>query len=171
VEVVAGETSDSSAESETTEVADTQPETPKDEWTIYTEGFIERYQFHSEQKQKAFAMLRQQQERRDDYLRNNVGDMARVTKMLTEAKTDEEREKALAAYQRLNAPVNRMFEQLKERLDTLPTRAQRKAAAEAERAAEGGTSKPAEGRGTEAGSEKLEALGYTEPAEPEPEPE
>ena len=122
VEAEAGETPASDARVvETT--ADSSEETPKDEWTIFTEEFIARYQLHSEQRQKAFAFLRQQQERRDKFLRNNVTDMARVTKMLTQAKTDEDREKALAAYQRLNEPVDRMFEQLKERLETLPTRA------------------------------------------------
>jgi len=43
---------------------------------------------------------------------------------------------SLEAYQRLNAPVDRIFQQLKDRLDTLPTRAQRKAAVEAGRVEE-----------------------------------
>ena len=106
---------------------------PKDEWTIYTERFIERYQLNEEQKQKAFTILRHQQEARDRYLHRKADEMAHVTKLLTEAETEEQRAASLEAYQRLNAPVDRIFEQLKERLDTLPTRAQRKAAVEAGR--------------------------------------
>ena len=106
-------------------------EAPKDQWTIYTEQFIERYQLNDEQKQKAFAFLRHQQEARDRYLRRNDDEMARVTRLLTESETEEERAASLEAYQRLNAPVDRIFEQLKDRLDTLPTRAQRKAVGEA----------------------------------------
>jgi len=102
-----------------------------DEWAIYTERFIERYKLNNEQQQKARSFLRRQQEARDRYLKRKAGEMAAVTDHLQGAETEEERETALASYDRLNAPVGRMFEQLKERLDTLPTRAQRRAAVEA----------------------------------------
>ena len=168
-EVVTEETPVGDASASETGAAEKE-EVPKDEWTVYTEEFIARYQLHSEQKQKALAFLRQQQERRDKYLRNNVSDMARVTKMLTEAKTEEDREKALVAYQRLNEPIDALFEQLKERLETLPTRAQRKAAAEVQPAAEeGGTSKPAKEQITDEDREKPETRGGAEPTTPEPE--
>jgi len=105
---------------------------PVDEWALYTQRFVERYQFNDEQKQKAYAILRRQQEARDRYLRRKVDEMTRVTKILSESETEQERQAAQASFERLNAPVDRIFEQLKERLDTLPTRAQRRAAAEKE---------------------------------------
>jgi hypothetical protein len=146
----------------------------KDDWTIYTERFIERYQLNDEQKQKAFAFLQRQQEQRDRYLHRRTNEMAQVTSLLKEAETQEERQTALQAYQRLNAPVERMFEQLKEKLDTLPTRAQRKAAIEAGRVPaeevteEKAVPKPAETAPTEKERKKLEELGYVKPATTQP---
>lgn len=104
---------------------------PEDEWTVYTRRFIERYQLNDEQRQKAFQILRRQQEARDRYLRRKVDEMAQVTRLLTEAATEEDRQASLRAYEQLNAPVNQIFQRLQERLETLPTRAQRKAAEEA----------------------------------------
>jgi len=116
--------------------ADREVRHPKDEWTLYTERFIECYQLNEEQKQKAWMFLRHQQEQRDAHLRRNVDEMARVTRLLKEAETEEQRQSALEAYDRLNRPVERMFEELKQRLETLPTRAQRKAAVDAGRVTE-----------------------------------
>ena len=144
---------------------------PKDEWTIYTEQFIERYQLNEEQKQKAFTILRHQQEARDRYLRRKSDEMAHVTKLLTEAETEEERAASLEAYQRLNAPVDRIFEQLKERLDTLPTRAQRKAAIAAGRVEEEEKKeKPPtpETSPSKEELEELEKLGYVKPPASQP---
>ena len=104
---------------------------PVDEWAVYAQRFIERYQLNDQQKQKAHLILRRQQEARDKYLRRKVDEMARVTKQLSEATTEESRQAALRAYEQLNAPVDQLFRTLKERLLTLPTRAQRKAAEEA----------------------------------------
>ncbi len=100
-----------------------------DEWAIYTERFIEQYQLNDEQRQKAYAFLRRQQEARDRYLRRKSAEMVRVTKTLEAAETPEQREAALAEYKKINAPIERMFQMLKDRLDTLPTRAQRRVAA------------------------------------------
>jgi hypothetical protein len=156
--------------------AEAAPPPPKDEWTIYTEQFIERYELNDEQKQKAFTFLQRQQEARDRYLRRSADEMARVTKLLTEAETEEARTASLEAYQRLNAPVDHLFEQLKERLETLPTRAQRKAAIEAGRV----TEEEAERRPTpesppmpetapsEEERERLEELGYAKPPASQP---
>lgn len=150
---------------------------PKDEWTIYTERFIKRYQLNDEQKQKAFTILRHQQEARDRYLHRKAEEMAGVTKLLTEAETEEARAASLEAYNRLNAPVDRIFQQLKDRLDTLPTRAQRKAAAEAgledeeeaEREVDQETQKKKPPTPeTSPTEEDLEKLGYIEPPASQP---
>ncbi len=102
---------------------------PKDEWAIYTERFIRKYRLNDEQQQKAYAFLRRQQEARDKYLRRKSAEMERITRMLEDAETEAQRKTALAAYKKINAPIERMFQSLKDRLDTLPTRAQRRAAA------------------------------------------
>jgi hypothetical protein len=138
--------------------------TPKDEWTIYTEQFIERYQLNAEQKQKAYAFLRRQQEERDRYLRQKTDEMEEVTKRLQAATTEEERKAAVAQYDRLTAPVERMFERLKERLDTLPTRAQRRAAEPAEPEAESRPSAPGEGQTEEKEEKKDDAQPESTPA-------
>lgn len=110
-------------------------ETPreKDEWERYVESFIQRYKLNSEQQQKARGFLKQQADRRDSYCGSKASKFEQVKRMFKNAEGDPQK-KALAesALQRLYTPIDRMFEQLKERLDTLPTRAQRKAAAEAE---------------------------------------
>lgn len=104
----------------------------KDEWTRYVEAFIRRYQLNEEQKQKAHSFLKQQSEQRDHYLAGKVRKMERVERMFKNAKNDEQRKLAESAYQKLRQPVEGMFERLKEKLETLPTRAQRRAAALAE---------------------------------------
>lgn len=105
------------------------PEKPADDWAQYVEQFIKRYQLDAQQSQKAHIFLEQQQQRRDQHLQRSVASMERVKKMITDAKTPRDRELAESAYQRFNQPIDRMFEKLKEKLNTLPTRAQRKAAA------------------------------------------
>lgn len=101
----------------------------RDEWARYVEWFIRRYQLNDEQQQKARQLLKQQSERRDQYLRTRVSEMERITAMFEKARSEKERALAEASYARLNRPVERMFEELKRKLDTLPTRAQRRAAA------------------------------------------
>lgn len=105
-------------------------EREQDEWTKYTLAMIKRYEFNDEQRQKAMTVLRRQQQQRDRYLKRRADDIQRVTTQLEQAQGDEDREQALAAYNKVNEPVERMFQQLKDQLDRLPTRAQRRAAAE-----------------------------------------
>lgn len=105
------------------------PAAPPDEWTAYTLAFIERYQLNVEQRQKAMVYLAAAREQRDRYLRGKASELERVKKMLADAETEPARQEALAAFEKLNAPVQRRFQQLKDKLNTLPTRAQRRAAA------------------------------------------
>lgn len=98
---------------------------PKDEWALYTEEFVRRYNLNDEQRQKALSLLNDRQMERDNYLKRKGDDIARATQMAADAQTDEEREQAKAAVDKLNAPVERMFTKLKESLLRLPTRMQR----------------------------------------------
>jgi len=107
----------------------------QDEWTKYVEDFIIRYQLTAEQQAKAYKVLRSQQEQRERYLRRQGDRLAAARQALQAAKTDEERSAASAAVDQFQRPLDRMFTQLVERLDRLPTRKQRLAAAEAGRVA------------------------------------
>lgn len=102
---------------------------PDDEWSRYTTEFIRRYELNDEQQQKAQRVLRSKQDERDRYLTSKGEELERVTKLAKDAQTDEEKAAAKEAARKLDAPVDRMFQQLKDRLDALPTRAQRQAAA------------------------------------------
>jgi hypothetical protein len=105
----------------------------KDEWTRYVEDFIRRYNLNDEQQQKAHSLLQQQLERREHYLRRKDREVERIKNMFKQAQGDAQKT-ALAetAYRRLNEPIDTMFQKLKEKLETLPTRDQRRAAALAE---------------------------------------
>ncbi len=103
-----------------------------DEWERYVEQFIARYQLDSQQQQKARLFLRRQREARDTYLARKAAQMERIEKLYKQAKTPERIQQAEAEYKKLMAPVERMFEVLKSKLETLPTRAQRRAAARRE---------------------------------------
>jgi hypothetical protein len=105
----------------------------KDEWTRYVEDFIRRYNLNDEQQQKAHSLLQQQLERREHYLRRKDREVERIRNMFKQAQGDAQKT-ALAetAYRRLNEPIDTMFQKLKEKLETLPTRDQRRAAALAE---------------------------------------
>jgi hypothetical protein len=104
---------------------------PKDEWEEYTVDFTRRYQLNSEQRQKAMQFLRGAQQQRNAYLTRTAEARNRVKARLEQSQSqDEEAQKAaLAEDEALHAPLKRMFEKLKERLDTLPTRDQRREAA------------------------------------------
>ena len=110
------------------------PKSEKDAWTRYVEAFIERYGLNDQQQQRARTFLREQLKQRDRHLRRSAGEIERITKLYDKAANPQELKIAEAAYQRvIQQPVDRMFERLKEKLDTLPTRAQRRAAAAADR--------------------------------------
>lgn len=112
------------------QAASSQPAAEKitDEWAIYTQEFIERYELNVDQQNKAVGWLRAKQRQRDEYLKRKTDDMDRLDAALKDAKTDADKQRAQDDIEKLNAPVARMFADLKERLDTLPTRAQRRAA-------------------------------------------
>ncbi len=130
------------------------PKEDKDEWTLYVERFIERYQLNSEQQQKAHLFLDQQKTRKESYLASKGREVERITKMFQDAGKDAKRmELAENAYRKLHEPVGLMFEKLKQKLETLPTRSQRRSAAQADRATkkaeDGKTEPPKPGRRTQ----------------------
>lgn len=103
----------------------------RDEWELYVVSFIRRYDLNEEQQQQAYALLRAKQEERDQYLKSKRAELDAVRERLAKALNDEARKAAQQAFDTLNRPVSRMFTQLKDRLERLPTRKQRKDAARA----------------------------------------
>lgn len=106
--------------------------TPKDEWAKYVEDFIRRYQLEADQQTKARQFLRDQQDLRDKYVRRKMDAIKAVEDKLKAAQSEDERTKVQAELAELNRPIERYFERLKERLDTLPTRKQRQEAAKSD---------------------------------------
>ncbi|MFH1747996.1 MAG: hypothetical protein ABIG44_13255 [Planctomycetota bacterium] len=112
--------------------ADRPGDQSRDEWTRYVDNFIRRYQLNQEQKEAAYKYLRYQQEQRDKYLRRSGGKLAEAHEAVKKADSDQQREKTTRQVNLLERPLERMFTQLKEKLDKIPTRAQRQAAAKSE---------------------------------------
>ena len=109
-----------------------KPAEKKDEWTLYVEAFIKRYTLNDEQQQKAQLFLQRAHADRDRYLSRRGSEMERITKMFKDAKNEKQRSTVEKAYGRFQRPLDGMFERLKRDLETLPTRAQRRAAAQSE---------------------------------------
>ena len=123
---------------------------PPDEWAQYVDAFIARYELSVEQRQRAVAYLRIKQRDRDTYLKRTAPELERVEKLLASAEGEPAQQAAQEAWDRVNAPVDRMFQQLKDKLDTIPTRAQRRAAAQRAMKQEEAATQPATSQGAEA---------------------
>lgn len=104
---------------------------PESEWEAYTRRFIDRYSLSDAQTQKAMGILKDCQERGDRYLKAHKGDMDRNERESLKARAEGAAGKdhltALEIELRdLRKPIDDIFEnQLKPRLETLPTRSQR----------------------------------------------
>jgi hypothetical protein len=114
--------------------AQTRPGTngAKDDWTIYVENFIKRYQLDEPEQNKARQYLRDGQELRDKHLQRKLAEIKTLEEKQKIAKTDEEREQVRVAVERVNRPVEQIFQRLKDKLEKLPTRKQRALAAQAD---------------------------------------
>jgi hypothetical protein len=110
-----------------------------DLWEEYVKAFIRRYELNEAQQNAAYRTLRSLTELRDQYLKRRLPAIKKLQERLAAAETDAEREAVRDDYEKLTAPLDRYFEQLRERLDRIPTRAQRAAAARLEGASEAQT--------------------------------
>jgi hypothetical protein len=115
------------------------------QWEAYTRHFIERYRLNKEQSDKAWAILKDCQERANRYLAKRERDFEKLDKEAEAARKSDTKDRAqrLPAidkrHRKLMQPIDDIFEkQLKPRLEKLPTSAQRRAAEGPEKA----TSKP-----------------------------
>lgn len=122
---------------------------PKDEWTRYVEEFIRKYELGVDQQAAALRSLEKRKQDRLDLLRRNRVEesLNRIEKQLAEAKTEDERKAAKEEFARVNKPIERIFQQLKDDLDKIPTRTQReKAGKSALDAKRGGPAKVADAK-------------------------
>jgi hypothetical protein len=133
-------------------------EVPEGAWEKYVREFIEKYKLNDEQAQKANTVLEDCKSQRDRYLRGRQEQIEQLDKQIEELKNSKDKNKAthLAKLtdtrKKLMEPIDQIFEQqLKPRLERLPTRAQRRAAEAAAKKTR--TKKPSKG------SEKKDSTG------------
>jgi hypothetical protein len=101
-------------------------------WGRYVERFIQRYELNQDQSARARQILRVCEDQADEYIVRVRVDLDRAIARVEEARnagSDEQLAMAQKQLEKLREPIAGIFERdLKPRLDTLPTRAQRKAA-------------------------------------------
>jgi len=114
-------------------------------WEAYTRRFIKKYRLNEEQTQKALAILKSCQDLASAHLAKHKAEFAQLDKQLRNlanlpaGQRAAERARLERQRESLLRPIEAIFErQLKPRLESLPTRAQRKAAAEGASPASGG---------------------------------
>lgn len=112
------------------------PDAQKDEWEAYVEQFCKRYSLTEDQRQTAQRYLRGRQQERDRIKLRIADKLERIQKLFAEAKTPADVKKAEEELKKVNAPIERTFERLKQQLDKLPTPTQRRAAEPAGKPAE-----------------------------------
>jgi hypothetical protein len=104
-----------------------QPNGYVDPWDRYAADFIERYQLTASQADTAYRYAREAKQLRDRYLEKNLNEYRRLDAAL-QSPGPKDLAALRAAYEKLQAPVDRFYMQMQERLEKLPTRAQRRAA-------------------------------------------
>jgi hypothetical protein len=126
----------------------------KDEWAVYVDNFIKRYELDDAQQNSAKKFLRDAQELRDRYLARHVDDIKALEAKQKVAQGDEDKERLRGQFVELNRPIDRYFQRLKDRLEGLPTRKQRALAAQTDEA----------GRGKAAVAEEVKANARSAPS-------
>jgi hypothetical protein len=104
---------------------------PEWEWMKYTREFISKYRLNDEQSQRAWTICRMCEDDRDAYLSQHRTDFEALERADRAAESNSatsaaEREKLAERRKVLEAPIRTIFEeQLKPKLEQLPTRQQR----------------------------------------------
>ena len=91
---------------------------------MYVNLFIEAYDLDDKQQAKAESVLEELEDRRDDYQESHEQDFVAL-------RNNRNLEARFRKGEELRAPIEKMYEELKSRLDKIPTTAQRKAAEKA----------------------------------------
>ena len=116
----------------------------QDEWGRYVDAFVARYALDEGQQNSARLFLREARRRRDRYQESKLEDFRKLEAALRKP-GDKNIEQLQREYRALQAPIDRCFDQLKERLEKLPTRKQRRDALEREEAAPKKDDQPVKG--------------------------
>lgn len=104
--------------------------TAPDEWQQYVDAFCARYNLTAEQRSKAQQFLDSARTQRDAWRAKSAERRSRLEALLRTAKTDEGRKAAQKNLEDLDRTFKNQFERLKEKLEKLPTREQKRTAAE-----------------------------------------
>lgn len=107
---------------------------PDDDWARYVRGFIARYNLNEEQQQRAWLLYGDATSRRETFVKRRERLAAEAAERHG-AGTPAAAAEVAAQVQQHNRDEQRLFDQLKQRLDRLPTRAQRREAESARPAA------------------------------------
>jgi hypothetical protein len=94
---------------------------PLDEWEKYVHGLCKKYEFDDAQKTNAFSILKDLRRRANQYRLSRADQFAQA-ELRTDAKARGDELK------NLNRPVDALFDELKQRLESLPTLEQRERA-------------------------------------------
>lgn len=111
--------------------APVQPTTPQaavqgplDDWAQYVQRFIQKFQLNESQQAQAWKIYRAVQVRRESYEKRFKEQSEQLKRGVTGSEADQARLTAVQADQK--QALDRLFDQLRRRLDRLPTRAQRR---------------------------------------------
>jgi hypothetical protein len=102
---------------------------PPDPWTAYVQAFVLRHALDAAQRQTAYAILNELQQRATGYMLAHRPDLQELDRRVSQASV-EDRSAAQRDRDAMMRPVDLMFQELKDRLEPLPTTAQRTAASQ-----------------------------------------
>lgn len=98
----------------------------RDDWEIYVEVFIKKFELKPSQIAQAQKILKSAQDERDNLLRKKADEISKLEKQLREAKSKEDREKVKGELDKAKAPIDRIFSRMESKLFKLPTTSQKK---------------------------------------------
>ncbi len=90
-------------------------------WVAYVRDFCTRYGLDKAQQASAYAILKDLQEQAQTYRTSRVEDIKRLEAQNRQASTPEERRDAQAELREVLRGIDELFEELKARLDKIPT--------------------------------------------------
>lgn len=105
----------------------TDPGKP-DAWTLYVQAFVRKYSLDASQRDTAYGVLKELRGRAAEYFISHRTDLQDLTRRAEKA-SEEVRAAVERERETLTQPIALMFQELKDRLEMLPTEQQRAAAA------------------------------------------
>jgi hypothetical protein len=144
---------ESEGEESKAKTAGASPQQRLDEWETYVVNFVKRYELTEGQQTQASKYLESAKRQRENYLGRKAGDIAKLERLANAADSEEEKAELRERVERIYATLDRMFGQLKERLERIPTGKQRREAALRNLTADARATASGSGEGTTTTSE------------------